>query len=398
MRGDRRVVVTGLGSVTAAGAGRDALWADLLAPPSPGHRPVDGWDATPWMDRAAIRHTDRCAQFAVVAAELAVSDAGGAKALAASGRPEHAGVVLGTALAGVTTMERQSLVREARGDKRVSPFVVPMIMPNAAAAAVSQRFGWQGPCEMLTTACSSGTHAIAAAARLIAYGVCDTVLTGGTEAAAYGTVLAGFRNMRALSGTGRTRPFDSGRDGFTVAEGAAALVLEAADTARARGARVLAEVLGAASTADAYDVTMPLPDGSGAARCMDLALREAALAPSDVAQINAHGTGTLQGDLAESRAVARVFGAGGPPVTSAKGATGHVFGASGALEAVAVVLSMTHRLIPPVQGLTEPDPGLAPGLDLVRGKPRPWTPGPALSSSFGFGGHNGCLVLGPAEA
>ncbi|GAU71180.1 3-oxoacyl-[acyl-carrier-protein] synthase II [Streptomyces sp. NBRC 110611] len=400
MSGARRVVVTGLGSVTAAGTGTDALWRDLLVPaPSapPGHRPLKPWDAGRWMDRAEIRHTDRCTQFAVASAELAVADAGGAEALTARYGPERAGVVLGTALGGVTTMERQSLVRAGHGDRRVSPFTVPMVMPNAAAAAVSQRLGWQGPCETVTTACASGTHAIASAARLIAYGVCDTVLTGGTEAAAHGTVLAGFTTMRALSATGRTRPFDRGRDGFTVAEGAAALVLEAADTARARGATVLAEVLGAASTADAHDVTMPLPDGSGAARCMALALRDAALAPSDIAQISAHGTGTLQGDLAESRALERVFGTAGPAVTSAKGATGHVFGASGALEAVAAVLSMVHGLIPPVQGLVAPDPGLGPGLDLVRGAPRRWTPGPVLSNSFGFGGHNGSLILGPCR-
>ncbi|MFB6439727.1 beta-ketoacyl-[acyl-carrier-protein] synthase family protein [Streptomyces sp. NPDC056411] len=390
------MVVTGLGSITAAGAGCAALWQDLLAPPAPGHRPMDDWDASPWMDRAGIRHTDRCTQLAVAAADLAVSDAGGGTALAARYGPERAGVVLGTALAGVSSLERQALVRQARGDKRVSPFVVPMIMPNAASAAVSQRLGWQGPCETVTTACASGTHALASAARLIAYGVCDTVLTGATEAAAYGTVLAGFATMRALSPTGRTRPFDRDRDGFTVAEGAAALVLEAAGTARARGATVLAEVLGAASTADAHDVTLPLPDGSGAARCMRLALEDAGLAPSDVAQISAHGTGTLQGDLAESRAMALVFGPDGPPVTSVKGATGHAFGASGALEAVAAVLSLRHRQIPPVQGLRAPDPELATGLDPVRAAPRAWEPGPVLSNSFGFGGHNGSLLLGPA--
>lgn len=395
MTGGRRVVVTGLGAVTAAGAGADALWRDLLVPPAAGHRPIDDWDAAPWMDRAEIRHTDRCTQFAVAAAELAVADAGGAAALAARAGPERAGVVFGTALAGVASMERQTLVRQARGDKRVSPFTVPMIMPNAAAAALSQRFGRQGPCDTLTSACASGTDAIAAAARLIAYGVCDTVLTGGSEAAAHGTVRAGFTTMRALSATGRTRPFDGSRNGFTIAEGAGVLVLEAADTARERGARVYAEVLGGARTADAHDVTAPLPDGSGAARCMRLALRDAGLAPSDVAQISAHGTGTLQGDLAEARAMERVFGEDGPPVTAVKGATGHGFGAGGAWEAVAAVLSMVHGVIPPVQGLVEPDPGPAAGLDLVREVPRRWTPGPVLSSSFGFGGHNGSLVLGP---
>ncbi|MGH4030286.1 beta-ketoacyl-[acyl-carrier-protein] synthase family protein [Actinomycetota bacterium Odt1-20B] len=390
MRSGRRVVVTGRGSVSAAGLGADALWRSLLSVPPAGHRPVAPWDPTPWLSRVEARHTDRNAQFAVAAAESALADAGGLKEVAG---PERAAVVLGTALAGVGTMEQQVLVREAKGDKRVSPFVVPMIMPNAAAAAVSQRLGWQGPCETLTTACASGTHAIGSAARMVAHGVCDLALAGGTEAALCGTVLAGFRNMRALSPGGVTRPFDAGRDGFAVAEGAAVLVLEPEESARARGATVLAEVLGSASTADAHDITAPLPDGSSAARCVRLALQDAGIQPSAVGQINAHGTGTSVGDLAEARALEAVFGASGPPVTSAKGATGHAFGASGALEAVASVLSFTHGLLPPTQGLLAPDPEMS--LDLVRDEGRPWEPGPVVSTSFGFGGHNGCLVLGP---
>ncbi|WP_410176206.1 beta-ketoacyl-[acyl-carrier-protein] synthase family protein [Streptantibioticus cattleyicolor] len=378
-----------MGSVLAAGVGAGALWRALLEPPPPGHRPVAGWDPSPWLDRVEARHADRFTQFAVAAAELAVADAGHPRP---AGR--DAGVVLGTALAGVTTLEAQVLIRAERGGKRVSPFTVPMVMPNAAAATVSRRFGLRGPCETVTTACAAGTHAIGSAARLVAAGVCDTVLAGGTEAAMSDTVMAGFHTMRALSATGRARPFDAGRDGFVVAEGAAVLVLEAWETALERGARVHAEVLGAASTADAHDLTAPLPDGSAAARCVTLALRDAGLAPAAIGQVNAHGTGTRQGDLAEARALTAVFGAQGPPVTSAKGATGHAFGASGALEATAVVLSLTHGLIPPVAGLVVPDPGLGP-LDLVTGAPRRWTARPALSTSFGFGGHNGCLVLGP---
>ncbi|MCD9194752.1 beta-ketoacyl-[acyl-carrier-protein] synthase family protein [Streptomyces albireticuli] len=388
--GRRRAVVTGLGVVLASGAGPGALWRALLGAPPEGHRAVTDWDPSPWLDRAEARHADRFTQFAVAAAESAVADAGRPRTA-----PDTAGVVLGTALAGVGTLERQALVRSERGDKRVSPFTVPMIMPNAAAAAVSQRLGRRGPCRTVTTACAAGTDAIGEAARLIADGVCDSVLTGGTEAALSDTVVAAFRNMRALSSAGRTRPFDAGRDGFVIAEGAAVLLLEARDAAVERGARVYAEVLGHASTADAHDVTLPLPDGSAAARCMRLALRDAEVEPAAVGQVSAHGTGTRHGDLAEARALTAVFGSGGPPVTSAKGVTGHAFGASGAIEAVAAVLSMAHALVPPVAGLTTEDTELGGSLDLVRGAPRAWTAGPVLSNSFGFGGHNGCLVLGP---
>ncbi|WP_087929866.1 beta-ketoacyl-[acyl-carrier-protein] synthase family protein [Streptomyces albireticuli] len=388
--GRRRVVVTGLGVVLSPGTGTDALWRALLGPPPEGHRAVADWDPSPWLGQAEARHTDRFTQFAVAAAESAVADAGHPRTA-----PDAAGVVLGTALAGVGTLERQALVRSERGDKRVSPFTVPMIMPNAAAAALSQRLARRGPCRTVTTACAAGTDAIGSAARLIAGGVCDSVLTGGTEAALSDTVVAAFRNMRALSSAGRTRPFDAGRDGFVIAEGAAVLLLEAYGTAAERGARVYAEVLGHASTADAHDITLPLPDGSAAARCMRLALRDAGLEPTAVGQVSAHGTGTRHGDLAEARALTAVFGPDGPPVTSAKGVTGHAFGASGAIEAVAAVLSMAHGLIPPVAGLATEDAGLGGSLDLVRDAPRAWTAGPVLSNSFGFGGHNGCLVLGP---
>ncbi|MBB5122294.1 beta-ketoacyl synthase [Streptomyces eurocidicus] len=388
--GRRRVAVTGLGVVLAAGTGADALWQALLGAPPEGHRAVADWDPSLWLGVAEARHTDRFTQFAVAAAASAVEDAGNPRTA-----PDASGVVLGTALAGVGTLERQALVRSDRGDKRVSPFTVPMIMPNAAAAAVSQRLGRRGPCRTVTTACAAGTDAIGSAARLIADGVCDSVLTGGTEAALSDTVVAAFHNMRALSPGGRTRPFDAGRDGFAIAEGAAVLLLEAYEAAAERGARVYAEVLGHASTADAYDITLPLPDGSAAARCMLLALRDAGLGPADVGQVSAHGTGTRHGDLAEARALTSVFGSGGPPVTSAKGITGHAFGASGAIEAVAAILSMAHGLIPPVAGLATEDAELGGALDLVRETPRTWAVGPVLSNSFGFGGHNGCLVLGP---
>jgi len=247
----------------------------------------------------------------------------------------------------------------------------------------------------IATACAAGTHSIGNAARLIAGGRCDAVIAGSTEAAMTPTGIAGFANMTALSTAGVSRPFDRDRDGFVIAEGGAVLVLEEWESARTRGATILAEILGAASTADAHHITAPSPGGAGAIACMELALDDAGLTPGDIRQINAHGTSTPLNDAAEAEAIAKVFGTDGPPVTSIKGVTGHSLGAAGAIEAVSIVLSMQHRLIPPTAGYTTPDPEIA-AIDLVTGEPRPWEPGATLSNSFGFGGHNGCLVIGPA--
>jgi 3-oxoacyl-[acyl-carrier-protein] synthase II len=204
-----------------------------------------------------------------------------------------------------------------------------------------------------------------------------------------------FTNMTALSSSGMSRPFDARRDGFVVAEGAGAVVLETLEGARRRGARIYGEILGAASTADAHDITAPAPGGSGAAACMELALADAGISPDAIGHINAHGTSTPLNDMAESQAIGKVFGTPGPPVTSIKGVTGHALGGAGAIEAVATALSIDRRLIPPTAGYGEPDPDIT--LDVVHGKARPWDPAPTLSNSFGFGGHNGTLVIGPVE-
>jgi 3-oxoacyl-[acyl-carrier-protein] synthase II len=269
-----------------------------------------------------------------------------------------------------------------------------MMMSNAAAAAVSMRHGWQGPCEATVTACATGTQSIGNGARLIALDRCDAVLAGSSEAALTPVGMQGFQNMTALSSDGMSRPFDRKRDGFVMAEGAAVLVLESLEFAEARGADIIAEVLGAGSNADAHHITAPSPGGEGALTCMQLALADADLEPEQIAAINAHGTGTPLNDAAEAEAVTKLFGSSGPPITSTKGIHGHALGAAGALEAAAVLLSIEKELIPPTSGHTEDDPEL-PTLDLVVGNPRPWRPGPVLSNSFGFGGHNGCLVLGP---
>jgi 3-oxoacyl-[acyl-carrier-protein] synthase II len=386
----RPVAITGLGVVATAGTGKDAFWAGLLRPGPVGPRRVEGFDPTAWFGPKEVRRVDRFAQFATAAAELALEDAGPLEV-----DPDRAGVMIGTGVGGLATLEEQIRVHDEKGARRVSPFLVPMMMANAGAATVSIRKGWRGPCETTVTACAAGTHSVGNGARLIATGRCDVVLAGGAEAAMTDVALAGFGNMTALSPTGVSRPFDTGRDGFVIAEGAGVLVLEDLERARARGARIYALVAGAASTADAHHITAPTPGGSGAAACMELALEDAGVGAADVRHINAHGTSTPLNDAAEAEAITKVFGAPGPAVTSTKGVTGHALGAAGAIEAVALALTIDTGLIPPTSGYESPDPDIH--LDVVAGSPRSWDPGPALSNSFGFGGHNGCLVLIPAS-
>ncbi|CAN5155598.1 beta-ketoacyl-ACP synthase II [soil metagenome] len=390
MREPRRVAVTGMGVLGPCGIGRDAFWAGLLSPAPDGERRLPGFEPERFFTNAKeARRADRFTQMALAATEEALAQAG---ELAAD--PERRGVIIGTGVGGLETLETQVIAFHDKGPRRVSPFLVPMMMANAASAAVSMRHGFRGPCETTVTACAAGAHAIGNAARLVSSGRCDVALAGSSEAAMTPVGIQGFTNMTALSPTNFSQPFGQGRDGFVIAEGAAVLVLEELDTALARGAVVLGEILGAASTADAHHITAPSPGGVGAVTCMELTLADAGLRPGDVAHINAHGTSTTLNDAAEAEAIAKVFGTPGPPVTSTKGVTGHALGAAGALEAVAVLLSMAHGLIPPTAGTTARDPELAP-IDLVLGEPRPWTPGPTLSNSFGFGGHNGCLLLGP---
>ncbi len=388
----RRVAVTGAGVVACCGVGKDAFWDGLSCEPPDGETlPVIDFDPSPYYaNPKEIRRADRFQQFAAAAASEALEQSGQPAA-----DPLRSGVMLGTGIGGLITIEEQSQIQREKGSRRVSPFLIPMVMGNAPAAAISMRFGFQGPCETVTTACATGTHAIANAARLITSGRCDAMIAGSTEAAMTATAVAGFRNMTALSSSGRSRPFDARRDGFVMSEGSGVLVLEEWTQATQRGATILAEVLGGASTADAHHITAPSPGGVGAIACMQLALEEAELSPSDIIHINAHGTSTPLNDAAEADAICKLFGTPGPAVTSIKGVTGHGLGAAGSIEAVAVVLAMEHRLIPPTVGHEQRDPEMGE-IDLVTGEPRPWEPGPTMSNSFGFGGHNGCLVLAPA--
>lgn len=390
----RRVAVTGVGVVAPCGIGRDAFWAGLQGPVADEERRVSGFDPSGCFDNPKeARRSDRFTQFAFAAAAEALEQAGDIDAA-----PARRGTFIGTGIGGLNTLEDQIITRHEKGERRVSPFLVPMMMANAAAAGLSMRYGWQGPAENTVTACAAGTHSIANGARWIMHDRCDAVLAGGSEAPFTVTALAGFRNMTALSPNNRSMPFDADREGFVMAEGAAVLVLEEWERATARGATILAEVMGGASTADAHHITAPSPGGSGAVNCMELALAEAGLDPDAITHINAHGTSTPLNDAAEAEAINKVFGGSAPPaVTSTKGVTGHALGAAGALEAAAVVLSMQHGAIPPTVGHETPDPEL-PELDLVVGEARPWTPGPSMSNSFGFGGHNGCLVIGPSPS
>ena len=387
----RRVAVTGLGVVSTCGIGTEAFWQGLCGPAPDGHRVISDFDPSPWFKSPKeVRRSDRCTQFAVAAADMALEEAGELTA-----DPTRRGVFIGTGIGGIQTLENQILVMNENGARRVSPFLIPMMMPNAAPAAVSMKHGFEGPAENTCTACAAGTHAVANAARLIAYGRCDVVLAGASEAPFVDAAMAGFTNMTAFSSTGISRPFDAERDGFVMGEGSAVLVLEDWETAEARGATILAEILGGASTADAHHITAPSPGGRGAVNCMRLALEEAGVDGVDVSHVNAHGTSTPLNDMAEAVAMTEVFGHNGPKVTSTKGITGHALGAAGALEAVAVVLAMQKGLIPPTAGYSTPDPKM-PAIDIVSNAPESWTPGISMSNSFGFGGHNGSIVLGPA--
>ncbi len=387
----RRVAVTGIGVVSPVGVGREAFWNGLLAPQPTGERRVPDWDPSPWFDSPKdARRADRFTQFALAAAAEALEQAGDVLT-----DPLRSGVIVGTGVGGLNSVESQVLVYHQSSPRRVSPFLVPMMMPNAAAAAVSMRYGWQGPCETIVTACATGTHSVGYATRLIQWGRCDAMLAGSSEAAMTPVGTQGFINMTALSSDGRSRPFDVDRDGFVMSEGAGVLVLEEWEHASSRGSTILGEVLGSASSADAHHITAPSPGGSGALACMQQALDDAGLDPRDIRHINAHGTGTPLNDEAEAEAIAKLFGSPGPIVTSTKGVTGHALGAAGALEAAAVLLSMERGSVPPTDGLTNRDPAL-PEIDVVTGGPRSWEPGPSLSNSFGFGGHNGTLVIGPA--
>jgi len=411
MRLMRRVAVTGMGVKTPAGCSLDSLWTTLLAGRScigpirrfdAGHLPVQfageasDFNAEDYLGHKEVRRADRVAQLGFGAATDAFDDAGDLDV-----DPARCGVVAGTGVGGLITQEREEFELFSKGAMRVSPMLVPMMMPNATAALIGMKLGWTGPNFCVATACAAGTHSVGEGARLVREGSADVVLAGGSEAAVTSIAISAFARMGALSGRAddpehASRPFDVGRDGFVIGEGAGFLVLEEWDRAEARGARIYGEVAGYGRNADAYHITAPSPGGVGAAECMRLALADAEIDPSEVGHVNAHGTSTPLNDAAEAEAVVKVFGERTLPVTSIKGSTGHLIGAAGAVEAVVSFLAMKHGLIPPTANHVESEPELA--IDVVAGEARTWTPSAVVSNSFGFGGHNASLVLIPAPA
>lgn len=395
----RGVVVTGVGAVTALGAGAAPLHERAVAGESAlagGEGRCTGFDPTVVLSRREARRTDRFSQFALVAAAEALGQAGW------DGRPPYApervACVVGSGVGGLETFEGQQTVLDKEGPEAVSPLMVPMMMANAAAAQIALRHGLGGESHCVISACSAGTQAIGAGLRMIRSGEADAVVAGGAEAATSAIVRAAFLNAGALSPSGASVPFDRDRDGFLLGEGAGILVLESADGARARGAAVLAELAGYGASSDAYHLTAPDPDGVSAARAVSRALADARLAADDLDYINAHGTGTVLNDQAEIVALRRSLGPALEhiPLSSTKSSIGHLLGAAGAVEAVATVLALRHRQAPPTVGLTTPDPALGPLTHLTAARPlaRGGRGGPAaLSTSFGFGGHNAALVL-----
>jgi 3-oxoacyl-[acyl-carrier-protein] synthase II len=406
----RAVVVTGLGATTPLGGDIASTWEGLLAGRSGVTRLTQDWAAdlpvriaapaavepSEVLDRIEARTLDRSQQLALVAAREAWRDAG-----TPTVEPERLGVVVASGIGGVLTLLAQYDVLRERGARRVSPHTVPMLMPNGPAATVGLELVARAGVHAPVSACASGAEAIGLALDLLRAGRADVVVAGGTEAAIAGLPIAGFAAMRALSmrddePEAASRPYDKARDGFVLGEGAAVLVLETAEHAAARGARVYAQLAGAGMSADAHHVAAPEPTGAGAARALSLAMSDADISPGDVAHINAHATSTPLGDVAEAAALRKALGRAvdDVTVTANKSCTGHLLGAAGALEAAMTVLSLHHRVAPPTRNLDDPDDDVA--LDVVRMQPRPLRDGAALSNSFGFGGHNVTLAFRPS--
>ncbi|WP_406134631.1 beta-ketoacyl-[acyl-carrier-protein] synthase family protein [Streptomyces sp. NBC_01089] len=405
------VVITGIGVVTPAGCTPEALWAALRAGRSTAaeldhfdlsrHRArigcrVSGLDIDG--PRALVpakdaRRMDPFALYGTTAALAAHRDAG-----APAPDPQRTAIVVGNAVGGRATSDRESAHFSEAGPHRVNPLMPLLTMPNAAAAQIAMRLGWTGPATTIATTCASGVDAIGHATSLLQSHRADMVIAGGCEATLTPVTLAAFGNLNAVSARNddpahASRPFDTGRDGFVMGEGAGFVVLERLDDARARGARLYAEIAGYAATADAHHLSMPLPDGAGAVAAMNGALADAGLAPDEIVHINAHGTSTPHNDRAEAAALTKVFGSHGPPVTAPKGVIGHLIGAAGAVEIIAAVQAMRAQEVPPTANHEHLEPGME--IDVVHTSPRPVALGPALSNSFGFGGHNASLVVAP---
>jgi 3-oxoacyl-[acyl-carrier-protein] synthase II len=393
----RRVVITGVGAVTPLGGARDLV--DRWAAGESGIRDGEGacadFEPTDTMTPKEARRADRFTHLGLASSDHALADAGWDQGLPYDS--DRIGVVIGTGIGGLATIEEQHGVLQERGPGRVSPLTVPLMMGNALAGQVSMRHGLHGETYGIVSACAAGANAIGTAARMIQHGEADAVVTGGGEAALTPLSRAAFASLDALSESGISRPFDRRRDGFVMGEGAGVLVLEDLEQAQARGATILGELLGYGASADAHHLTAPEPQGRGAVKAIQRALRDADLLPEDVDYVNAHGTSTPLNDRAETMAIKATLGehAARVPVSSTKSAIGHLLGAAGAVEAVATILAMRDHIAPPTLNYAEPDEGL--DLDYVPNEARTLEidgrRAIALSNAFGFGGHNAVLCL-----
>ena len=406
----RRVVITGVGMITPLGVSTDESWDGLIAG-RPGIKKITQFDASAFPTQIAgevvgfnpedhiepkeIKKMDRFIHFALAAASMAMKDSG-LKITAENA--ERAGVIVGSGMGGLHAIEHYHSVYLEKGPRRISPFFIPMLIVNLAAGQISIRFGAKGPNSAPATACATGSHSIGDAFKIIQRGDADAMIAGGTEAVITPLGIGGFNSMKALSTRNHepdkaSRPFDIDRDGFIMGEGAGILILESLESATDRGARIYAEVAGYGMTADAYHITSPSPGGEGAARCMELALKDAGVLASDIEYINAHGTSTKYGDELETIAIKTVFREHAYKlcISSTKSMTGHLLGAAGGVEAVITILCMHHDNVPPTINLDNPDPEC--DLDYIPHKARKMSVNYALTNSFGFGGTNACLVF-----
>lgn len=406
----KRVVITGLGCVSPVGTGKETFWNNIKAGVC-GIGKVTNFDASEYQTQIAgevkdfnaedfigkkeLKRMDRFTHFAVAASKMAVEDSG---LDTDSVDKNRMGVIIGTGIGGVETIEKQHKILLEKGNRRVSPFFVPMMIGNMAAGQVSIEFGAKGPNTNVCTACASGTHSIGDAFKIIQRGDADIMISGGSEAAVTGLAFSGFCNMKAMSTRNddpehASRPFDKDRDGFVMGEGCGILILEELEHAKARGAKIYGEMVGYGLTADAYHMTTPAENGEGAARSMQMAIDDAGISPSEIDYINAHGTSTYYNDLYETMAIKSVFGedAYKLSVSSTKSMTGHLLGASGAIEAVICALSVSEDFVPPTINLCEAGEGL--DLDYTPNVGKEKKINYALSNSLGFGGHNATIVI-----
>jgi 3-oxoacyl-[acyl-carrier-protein] synthase II len=399
------VVVTGLGATTPLGGDVASTWDAMLAGRSGVRALTEAWaeqlpvriaaplvvDPSEVLDRVKLRRLDRSEAAALIAAHQAWADSGLSDSTVDS---ERLAVSVGSGIGGAQTLLAQDDILEASGARRVSPHTVPMLMPNGPAAYVGLELGAKAGVHCVASACATGAEAIAHGLDIIRSGRADVVVAGGTEAVIHPLPIAGFAAMRAMSTRNddperASRPWDKGRDGFVLGEGAAIVVLERAEHAQARGARIYARLAGSGLTSDGYDIVQPHPEGAGFVRAVELALRDAGLTGKDIVHVNAHATSTPVGDIAEVAGLRRVVGEH-PVLTSIKSMTGHLLGAAGALESIATILSIVHGVVPPTINLDDPEDGL---LDVAAHKPRHLDIPAALNNSFGFGGHNVALIF-----